>query len=58
MLTLKPSDFRPAKKTKSISTTRTKTKSIDPLTKNKSFSARTQNQVNFDHAKKQFNVDP
>ena len=29
-------------KTKSISTTRTKTKSIDPDTKNKLFSARTQ----------------
>ena len=57
MRTLIPSDFRPAYKNKSISTN-TNTKSIDPHTKNKSFSARKQkpsqfwpphkNQVNFD----------
>ena len=41
MLTRKPSDVHT--KIKSISTNYTKTKSVDPHTKNRSFSARTQN---------------
>ena len=54
MLTLKPSDLRPSSKTKLISTTHTKNKSIDHHTKYKSISGRTrsistpaQKQVNF-----------
>ena len=48
MLTLKPSDFQPAKKKKQISTTRTKTKSADAHTKKKSFRPAHRNQAPYD----------